>query len=168
MNVKRNYVQGELRTIFTNDTYALNLEKHIYNWAIKHAKFNGEVPTWDYPSKFSTYYKHKFLSVRFNLSQVDNIMISNVRNKYVNTRELVNMSPYEIWPNGPHAIRKIELDEQARKLDEPEVVPVVKGLFKCGRCKSTNTTYYQLQTRSADEPMTTYVTCIDCEKRWKC
>ena len=29
-------------------------------------------------------------------------------------------------------------------------------------------TYYQLQTRSADEPMTTFVTCINCGNRWKC
>ncbi|KAI6698696.1 hypothetical protein NL676_018815 [Syzygium grande] len=31
--------------------------------------------------------------------------------------------------------------------------------FKCGRCGQRKTTYYQLQTRSADEPMTTFVTC---------
>ena len=39
--------------------------------------------------------------------------------------------------------------------------------FKCGRCGQRKTTYYQLQTRSADEPMTTYVTCVHCGKRWK-
>ena len=42
-----------------------------------------------------------------------------------------------------------------------------EGLFTCGKCKSKKTTYYQLQTRSADEPMTTFVTCKDCNKRWK-
>mgnify|MGYP000391775948 CR=1 FL=1 len=39
----------------------------------------------------------------------------------------------------------------------------------CSRCKKkTNCDYYQLQTRSADEPMTTFVTCLECGKRWKC
>jgi transcription elongation factor S-II len=63
------------------------------------------------------------------------------------------------------------------------------GLFKCGKCKGVKTTYYQMQTRSADEPMvsslllflvlfalrtnalalqTTYVTCKTCGNRWKC
>lgn len=38
----------------------------------------------------------------------------------------------------------------------------------CGGCKKkTNCDYYQMQTRSADEPMTTFVTCLDCDKRWK-
>jgi len=41
------------------------------------------------------------------------------------------------------------------------------GMFTCGKCKSTKTHYFQKQTRSADEPMTTFVTCLDCHKRWK-
>ena len=40
--------------------------------------------------------------------------------------------------------------------------------FKCYKCKQRKTTYNQLQTRSADEPMTTFVTCLNCGKRWKC
>ncbi|ORX66255.1 transcription elongation factor [Linderina pennispora] len=39
--------------------------------------------------------------------------------------------------------------------------------FRCGRCKSRKCTYYQMQTRSADEPMTTFVTCTNCNNRWK-
>ncbi|KAJ1848252.1 transcription elongation factor TFIIS [Coemansia sp. RSA 2708] len=39
--------------------------------------------------------------------------------------------------------------------------------FKCGRCKQRKCTYFQMQTRSADEPMTTFVTCTVCEHRWK-
>ena len=44
----------------------------------------------------------------------------------------------------------------------------VSSMFTCGRCKKKECTYYQLQTRSADEPMTTFVTCTNCGKRWKC
>ncbi|KAG0306920.1 RNA polymerase II elongation factor [Dissophora globulifera] len=40
-------------------------------------------------------------------------------------------------------------------------------MFKCGKCKGRKTRYYQMQTRSADEPMTTFVTCINCNNRWK-
>lgn len=39
--------------------------------------------------------------------------------------------------------------------------------FKCGRCSKRKCKYYQLQTRSADEPMTTFVTCVNCGNRWK-
>jgi len=39
--------------------------------------------------------------------------------------------------------------------------------FQCGRCKQRKTRYRQAQTRSADEPMTTFVTCTNCNNRWK-
>ncbi|GJJ73959.1 transcription elongation factor S-II [Entomortierella parvispora] len=40
-------------------------------------------------------------------------------------------------------------------------------MFKCGKCKSRKCRYRQMQTRSADEPMTTFVTCSNCGNRWK-
>lgn len=40
-------------------------------------------------------------------------------------------------------------------------------LLKCGKCKKRNCTYNQIQTRSADEPMTTFVLCNECGHRWK-
>ncbi|KAJ2568655.1 transcription elongation factor TFIIS [Coemansia sp. RSA 1836] len=43
----------------------------------------------------------------------------------------------------------------------------VTDQFRCGRCKSRKCTYYQMQTRSADEPMTTFVTCTNCDNNWK-
>lgn len=41
------------------------------------------------------------------------------------------------------------------------------SLLKCGKCKKNNCTYHQMQTRSADEPMTTFVLCNECGNRWK-
>ena len=40
--------------------------------------------------------------------------------------------------------------------------------FKCYKCKNRKCTYYQLQTRSADEAITTFVTCLICGASWKC
>lgn len=41
------------------------------------------------------------------------------------------------------------------------------GQFQCSKCKSHDTSYVQMQTRSADEPMTTFVHCQNCGNRWK-
>ena len=43
----------------------------------------------------------------------------------------------------------------------------VTDMFTCSKCKKNKCTYFELQTRSADEPMTTFVTCIECGHRWK-
>jgi len=39
--------------------------------------------------------------------------------------------------------------------------------YKCGKCGNTRCSYFQMQTRGADEPMTTFVTCIKCNNKWK-
>ena len=44
---------------------------------------------------------------------------------------------------------------------------VPEGSYRCGRCKSKRIITVQKQTRSADEPMTCFHTCSECEKRWK-
>ncbi|XP_026190023.1 transcription elongation factor S-II [Cyclospora cayetanensis] len=42
-----------------------------------------------------------------------------------------------------------------------------QGQFPCFRCRTNKTVYFQMQTRSSDEPMTTFVTCLECGNRWK-
>jgi transcription elongation factor S-II len=37
----------------------------------------------------------------------------------------------------------------------------------CKNCGGSNTQYTEKQTRSADEPMTTFMLCRDCRARWK-
>lgn len=65
----------------------------------------------------------------------------------------------EVWKK----LREICIDKRTVKKEKVE-----EGMFTCNKCKSKKTTYYQMQTRSADEPMTTYVTCTNCDLRWKC
>lgn len=38
---------------------------------------------------------------------------------------------------------------------------------KCSKCKERNCSFQQRQTRSSDEPMTTFVTCHSCGHRWR-
>jgi transcription elongation factor S-II len=48
-----------------------------------------------------------------------------------------------------------------------DIDPSKGGEFRCGRCKSTNTVHNEKQTRSSDEPMTVFVCCLNCGKRWR-
>jgi transcription elongation factor S-II len=43
----------------------------------------------------------------------------------------------------------------------------VSDSLKCGRCGQKKVSYSQAQTRSADEPMTTFCECTVCGNRWK-
>lgn len=40
-------------------------------------------------------------------------------------------------------------------------------LYKCRNCGESKTQAVQVQTRSCDEPMTIFITCLVCKNRWK-
>ena len=152
--------------MFQNFKLAYNVEKTLYNWTVK----AFEEPSWE-DIHFVSKYKHKACSIQFNLTQDSNYeMLDNVVNNKIDFKKIVYMKPHEIWPNGPVAIRKLQMkiEEERLEMSAKEFEDFDDGLFKCGKCKKNKTTYYQLQTRSADEPMTTYVTCLNCNKNWKC
>lgn len=65
-------------------------------------------------------------------------------------------------------LRKKHLEEKKRESMAAQENGRTTSIFRCGKCKSRNCTYTQLQTRSADEPMTTFVNCVDCGNRWRC
>ena len=44
---------------------------------------------------------------------------------------------------------------------------VTEGVYKCRKCGGNKTTQSEMQTRSADEPMTLFITCVDCGNGWK-
>ena len=47
------------------------------------------------------------------------------------------------------------------------VVEVPDSMLTCGKCGMSKTTSYEMQTRSADEPMTIFAKCLCCENRWR-
>ena len=63
---------------------------------------------------------------------------------------------------------KTEKTEIKRDKMKYEIKPeAMTERYKCRKCGSRKCSYYELQTRSADEPMTQFFTCLDCKNRWK-
>jgi len=42
-----------------------------------------------------------------------------------------------------------------------------ESVIHCRKCSSANLNFVQVQTRSADEPMTCFLTCNACGHRWR-
>jgi len=114
-------------------------------------------------------YKAKLRSLLFNLKDASN---PDARRRALNgdltAVELVRAGPEELASDA----RKAENDAiRAAALFEAEI-SAKKNLattdqFRCGKCRQHKCTYYQMQTRSADEPMTTFVQCVNCGNRWR-
>ena len=161
MNECREYVREYLYTIFPERT-ADNVEKSIFNWSVRHLKKQNLLASWE-SSYFKTTYKCKWLEIKRALS--DGPLQTLIEEGKLQTKTVADQPPDVLWPGGPYDMTK-QFIKSKEAVGKKMVAP--PGMFVCRRCKSDRTTYYQLQTRSADEPMTTFVTCTNCDLRWKC
>jgi transcription elongation factor S-II len=143
---------------------AENLEKGIYNHSLDEANKLNVVKKWDNPY-FVQLYINKLRSIYLNLKENPDLL-EKINNKEFKSHELAYMTHQQIQPD-----KWEDLIQMKKIRDKNKYEPVLEAStddFKCRKCKSKKCTYYQLQTRSADEPMTTFVTCLDCGNRWKC
>ncbi|EPE24522.1 Elongation factor TFIIS 2 [Glarea lozoyensis ATCC 20868] len=57
--------------------------------------------------------------------------------------------------------------ENMKMAQVPMAEKSISDALRCGRCGQKKVSYSQAQTRSADEPMTTFCECTVCGNRWK-
>lgn len=146
-----------------DDLMSRNIEKSIYNKTLDKANEYKIIKRWD-NKFFVLLYIDKFKMIYFNLKNPE--LLKKIMNKTINSYELAYKTHQELYPE-----KWDKLIEDKKLRLENKYFPKIEAStdnFICRKCKSNKCTYYQLQTRSADEPMTTYVTCIDCGSRWKC
>ena len=164
----------------TTSPIVKNAEKSVYNWAVQQTRCAGDEPSWENPI-FRGRYKHKLHwlamelrrpnhmvgvttaveggQVRVTLDLV-NQLVYRLRTKELDVKNLAKYTADVLWPDGPmaQAIYKLKerdlMREQVKANEES-----YEGMFTCGKCKSKKTTFYLLQTRSADEP-SAFPVCI--------
>jgi DNA-directed RNA polymerase subunit M/transcription elongation factor TFIIS len=140
----------------------LRLEQGVYNAAIVQCKNAGVVRLWSNSDFIETY--TTILNKTMHGLETPDI----IARLGANPERLASMSHQEI---APHKWSEL----QSRKQKQEELILHPKhvantNLFKCPKpnCRSTSCEYQQMQTRSADEPMTTYVNCLNCGHHWRC
>ena len=158
-NVRGQLVQhGNLRP-----QTAKNIEIGIFNFSLDEAERRNIVKKWDNPY-FTMLYTRKLISILNNINNED--VKNMLKGRKVKAQDLAGLTHQDLNKERWSALL------EAKKLkDENKYMPRLEAStdnYTCGNCKSKKCTYFQLQTRSADEPMTTFVTCLDCGKRWKC
>ena len=65
----------------------------------------------------------------------------------------------------PYDIVEETIPETGETIRREVIVP--DGMLCCGKCGMQKTSSYEMQTRSADEPMTIFATCLCCGHRWR-
>jgi transcription elongation factor S-II len=112
--------------------------------------------------------KLKYRSIIFNLKDANNpdlrrrVLLGEIK-----PEKLIVMTAEEM-ASDQRKLENKQIKDKALFECERGIKPkATTDQFKCGKCGQRKCTYYQLQTRSADEPMTTFVTCVNCNNHWK-
>ncbi|XP_071515205.1 transcription elongation factor S-II [Panulirus ornatus] len=113
-------------------------------------------------------YKNRLRSRVYNLKDSKNPQLrENVLRGAISPKRLATMSSEDMASDDMKALREKFTKEG---IDDHQLA-VAQGtktdLLKCGKCGHRDCTYNQMQTRSSDEPMTTFVLCNHCGNRWK-
>ena len=159
----RNNIRVKLQHLLDSEKKAINLEKGIYNYALKEATNRKVVKKWDNPF-YIQIYLDRLRTIYFNLGSEN--LLNLVKNGTVSVKTLAFMTHQEMQPEKWDALIQAKIKKDKSKYDTQQ--EAMTDTFKCRKCHSNKCSYYQMQTRSADEPMTTFVTCLECANRWKC
>jgi len=123
----------------------------------------------DFPDKT---FRREYLATAFNLLQnldpegiVGNTYLRpKVISGEITPQQLVALSDQDLYPPKWQKVKDQRLQEIK---DENDMKLTTTDLYKCGKCGKRETTFYQLQTRSMDEPTTSFINCVNCGNRWK-
>ncbi|XP_026083293.1 transcription elongation factor A protein 3-like isoform X13 [Carassius auratus] len=113
-------------------------------------------------------YKNRVRSRISNLKDPKNPNLrKNVLAGAIELRRIATMTAEEMASDELKQLRNVLTQEAIREHQMAKTGGTTTDLLQCGKCRKKNCTYNQVQTRSADEPMTTFVLCNECGNRWK-
>ncbi len=164
----RDEVTLMLETVGLSSVQAKDMEIGIFNYTIDYATSNSVPLTWSC-ELFKDIYISKARSVYTNVksdSYVKNEeLINRIRNNEMKPHDVPFLKAEGMYPEKWQAILEKEVMLSQSAYEDTQVS--MASDITCGKCKKNRITYYELQTRSADEPMTCFYRCLTCGNRWK-
>jgi DNA-directed RNA polymerase subunit M/transcription elongation factor TFIIS len=166
----REKVIENFKELFDTEEIATEFELYMLKALIERAIKEGIDVDWSNRT-FWNMYRSRAITLYENLKgagsyvQNNQSLIEKIKAGELDLKQVAEMTSMDLCPSRwKDAIEKII--EQEKKLYSSNQSASI--FMRCSSCKkTTKCDYYQLQTRSADEPMTTFVTCLECDKRWK-
>lgn len=158
----RKNVSQKFQNIINDEILSINIEKGVFNYSLKEASSKKIIKKWDNP-RFVQLYLDRLRSIYINLKNEE--FLNQIINNEVTPQSLAFMTHQEMNNSRWRKLIEKKMIRDANKYNND--IQASTDMFTCKKCKSKRCTYYELQTRSADEPATIFVTCLDCGKNWK-
>lgn len=165
----RNSVRVQMKErVGLDDVTCADLEIGIYNWTINFATENKVIKNFA-NKQFLNLYTSKARSMITNLDSCSYLKNTRLLSRMKEGEFLPHELPFlksesmfpEVWRD--NVDRKVRREEHVYE----EKPVAMTNQYKCGKCKKRECVFQEIQLRSCDEPMTTFITCINCGNRWK-
>lgn len=168
MNHRERIVALCQRKCGLHEVICKDIEIGIFNWCIQYATENEIVRAWKNP-KFVNLYMEKSRSVISNIdpeSYIQNAKLKKrIEEKEFLPHELAFMKPENIYPERWRDAVECLMKKFENAYENK--TQAMTNMFTCGKCKKKECTFYEMQTRSADEACTIFVRCINCGNSWR-
>lgn len=134
----------------------LLLEAGIYEYAIRYCSLNNYAPMLG-PSIYDDKFKQLIDNFDKETSSYNADLLKKIKNKKINVQYVPFMNPQDLdKKNWEIILRKTELMEFKKEN------MAATDRYTCRKCGERRSFVYEKQTRSADEPMTTFIECLEC------
>ena len=170
-NVYRNAVYNvflKQLSQFCSPNDILDLEMGVYNASLDEAKRRLVPLTWKHET-FRWIYdmvsKRTISNLNPNSYIANKTLITRWKEGEFSLSEIGSWSAYELNPGKWKDLKDQQLRREQRILEGN--LSMATDRFRCSGCQKKMCSYYELQTRSADEPMTIFIKCLSCGKQWK-
>jgi DNA-directed RNA polymerase subunit M/transcription elongation factor TFIIS len=156
------------RCAFLSEPDQADFERGIYNFTIDDSKRRIVHSVWENPEFTQLYLIHARRTIA-NIdptSYINNTrLIERFRDGEFRPHDVAFMNYSDLFPEKWGAMIELAIKREAKMLEVDK--SMATDMFKCSRCGKRQCTYYEMQTRSADEPMTQFVRCLNCGKQWR-
>lgn len=146
-----------------------DLERGIYLFSLNDAKTRRAVkPVWE-NREFEILYDVHARRVISNLAPQSYVgngrLLERLREGEFGAEDIAALLYTRLFPEKWATLEERQLKRETKMLEVD--MSMATDMFKCGKCKKRVCTYYEQQTRSADEPMTIFVRCLNCGNNWR-
>lgn len=158
----RTNISQKINNIIDDEILSINIEKCVFNYSLKEASLKKIIKKWENP-RFVQLYIYRLRSIYINLKNKE--FLNQIKNNEITVQSVAFMTHQEMNTSRWRELIEKKMIRDANKYSNN--IQASTDMFTCKKCKSKRCTYYELQTRSADEPATIFITCLDCGKNWK-
>ena len=162
-SIFRTKIGNHFTTIFNDEKLGKNIEVSIYNYSIQEANYRQIIKKWDNP-QFCDIYSARLKSILYNIN-TNNELKEHIKTNQIPATQLTHLTHQEMNPSIWKDMIEMKIKRDRSRFSTN--IEASTDMFQCRKCKSKKCTYYEMQTRSADEPATIFITCLDCGKNWR-